>query len=322
MSDRAIMIDFISRYLKDGNERLILAQGPTRKDDIIADVMVCGDELIIESNCPKEESEWITVREVYSQLRWREMPSWEKKEWQRLAFRPEPITSELDTISDLLIDRIVSKLQNKRQPTDREETKLARYRFQRVGSIWHIHFPVGNDVRTTSCEDNKALRQIACLLSNQDRWISSNTLAGHDDLKTLGLIAADSNRRSERRFGSLTIHELQSAFGDKQARVQTSKMQGDIKALEKAENDLEEFIKEYGETPEDFRRVLNQREENKCLAKSFHESVRKSRQRLLKSLRSPMHNMAECADYLEMTIQSEGYGFAYRPPSIAPDWIL
>jgi hypothetical protein len=321
------MIDFIARHLNDGSGRLVLAQGSSRKDNIIADVMVLGDELVIESNCPKEESDWITVREVYSHLRWQTMPVWEQKEWQRAALRPASVApqAQLDAFGDSLAEKIVSRLQNndgRLRPAHIEETNLAPYRFQRVGSIWHIHFPVAGETKTAEFPDSTRLQQMAYLLRNQDRLIPSETLAGHVDLETLGLIAADSKRRAEPRYGSLTVDTLELALNEKQARVMAARMRGDVEAEMKAEDDLENFKKTYGETRKDFWRLLNQKEEDDSLAKSFHESVRKNRVRLLSTLRQPKYMMQECADYLEMTVRPEGNGFAYRPPSPAPDWIL
>ena len=327
MSDKTTMIEFISRHLNDGCERLVLAQGYTRRDDIVADVMVCGDELVVESNCPKEESDWITVREIYSHLRWRAMPVWEQKEWLRAVSRPAPATPEaqLDAFGDSLAEKIASRLQKndgRLRPAHIEETKLARHRFQKVGSIWHIHFPVEDRIKVAQFQDSIRWRQMAYLLRNQDRWVPSETLAGHDDLETLGLIAADNNRRAERRYGSLTIEALESALKEKQARVKAARIRGDVEAELKAEDDLENFRTTYGETQKDFWRLLNQKEESHNLAKTFHESVRKNRVRLLSTLREEEHEMQECADYLEMTVRPEGNGFAYRPPSPAPEWIL
>ena len=327
MSDKAMMIDFISRHLNDGCGRLVLAQGSTRKDDIVADVMVFGDELVIESNFPKEESDWITIREVYSHLRWQTMPAWEKKEWHRAVMRSTSVAPQLqlDAFGDSLAEKIVSRLQNndgRLRPAHIEETNLARFRFQRVGSIWHIHFPVEDTVKVAHFQDSIRWQQMAYLLRNQNRWVPSETLAGHDDLETLGLIAADSSRRAERRFGSLTVENLESALNDKKGRVEAARMRGDVEAELKAEDDLEDFRTTYGETNKDFWRLLNQKAESNSLVKSFHESVRKNRIRLLSTLRESKHEMRECADYLEMTVMPEGNGFAYRPPSPAPDWIL
>jgi hypothetical protein len=327
MNDKSKMIDFISHQLNYGCERLVLAQGYTRRDDIVADVMVCGDELVLESNCPKEESDWITVREIYSHLRWRAMPVWEQKEWLRAVSRPAPATPEaqLDAFGDSLAEKIASRLQKndgRLRPAHIEETNLARFRFQRVGSIWHIHFPVAGETKKAEILDSTRWQQMAYLLRNQDRWVPSETLAEHDDLETLGLIAADNNRRAERRYGSLTIDTLESTLNDKQARVKSARMRGDVEAAQKAENDLDDFTTKFGDTHKDFWRLLNQKEDNDSLAKSFHESVRKNRRRLLLAMRQPPYMMQECADYLEMTVRSEGYGFAYRPPSPAPDWIL
>lgn len=327
MNDKSKMIGFISSHLSDGYESLVLAQGSTRHDDIVVDVMVCGDELVIESNCPNEESDWITVREIYGHLRWRAMPVWEQKEWLRAVLRPAPVTPEvqLDAFGDSLADKIASRLQNnfgRQQPVLMKDTSLDRFRFQLVGSIWHIHFPVAGDVKVSQFPDSIRLQQMACLLRNQDRCVPSETLARHDDLETLSLIAADSNRRAERRYGSLTVDALQSALNDKQARVKSARMRGDVEAALKAEDDLEDFKTEYGETKKDFWRLLDKKEENDSLAKSFHESVRKNRRRLLLAMRQPPYMMQECADYLEMTVRPEGFGFAYRPPSPAPDWIL
>lgn len=327
MNDKAKMIEFVSHHLNDEGERIVLSQGASRKEDIIVDVMVLGDELVIESNCPKEESDWINVKEIYHHVRWRTMPAWEQKEWLRATYRRESVAqqTQLDAFGDSLAEKIVSRLQSSvglLLPTKRVETNLAPYRFQKVGTFWHIHFQVGDKIKVAQIPDSVRWRQMACLLYNKNIWVPSETLAGNDDLESLGLIAADRTHRSEPRFGNLTVETLQSVLQDKQDRLESARMCGDVDAASKAEDEFESFKKNFGETQKDFRRLISQREGNQNLAKSFHESVRKNRLRLLSALRNTEYKMQECADYLEMTVQPEGCGFAYRPPSPAIDWIL
>lgn len=78
MSDRQRMISFISSQVLEGERSVVLGGDPGGQ--IVAHVMVYGDDIEIASNCP----EWATLREVYEHFRWNSMTSWE----QQAAIRP------------------------------------------------------------------------------------------------------------------------------------------------------------------------------------------------------------------------------------------
>ncbi len=78
MSDRRKMIAFISSQLPHAERTVILGNG--KGGQVVAHVMVAGDDIEIASNCP----EWATLREVYDHFRWNSMTSWE----QKAAIRP------------------------------------------------------------------------------------------------------------------------------------------------------------------------------------------------------------------------------------------
>ncbi len=66
------MIAFISSQLPDGEGTVALGGDSTGRTT--AHVRVLGDDIEIVSNDP----EWVTLREVYGQLRWDSMPGWEQ----------------------------------------------------------------------------------------------------------------------------------------------------------------------------------------------------------------------------------------------------
>jgi len=72
MSDRQRMISFISSQVPEGERSVVLGGDPGGQ--IVAHVMVVGDDIEIASNCP----EWVTLREVYEHFRWNSMASWEQ----------------------------------------------------------------------------------------------------------------------------------------------------------------------------------------------------------------------------------------------------
>jgi hypothetical protein len=291
MDDKSKMIDFISSQLPDGYGRLILAEG------IVVDVMVCDDELLIEPVGSGEDFEWISYREIYEHLRWHAMPGWEQRKWLR---RTMPIVPSAQVAA--------------------VPSNVIRYRFQKVGKIWHIHFPVGDEVKIRKFRDSVGLQRMAMLLAAKDRWVPSTTLFGIDDQETLGIIAANSVLYPERRYGVVTVKQLEMALGAAESRVESAKLKGDINAQINAEDELEKFKNEYGATPKDFFRLLKRKEYDTNDEKTIHDSVNTNRKRFLTKLCEC--NMKECADHLKRNVISEGYGFAYRTQGPAPDWVL
>lgn len=79
MSDRQRMVSFISSQVSDGEKSVVLGNG--QGGQVVAHVMVAGDDIEIASNCP----EWATLREVYDHFRWNSMTSWEQKAAIHLA---------------------------------------------------------------------------------------------------------------------------------------------------------------------------------------------------------------------------------------------
>ncbi len=309
------MIDFITRWLPDGQSTLALAHG------ITVDVTVCGDYLEIDSHCP----EWVSVREIYEHLRWQAIPEWEKDEWFRgvaarakLAFTPSH--SRLEIVAERL-EKLAFQAEKRCVETIVDDDPiLAPYRFQKVGAIWYVHFLVNGMVRKAHFNNSLPFRQMALVLRQPNRPIPYETLASRDDIETLGLIAADRNQRSSRRYGNLTVLQLQDALKSREERLVLARTCGDLDAVAKAVDDIERFHKDYGKDEKDFLRVIRQTEEAHSLGKSFYNSVRQNRLRLFKKLKD--NNMKECADYLRVTVTLDGHGYLYRPPWPSPNWIL
>lgn len=142
MSDRSKMIRFISSHLPDGEGLVTLGwdgDGP-----ITAHVRVLGDDVEIASNCP----EWVTLREVYDQLRWSAMPSWEQRQViRRHSARGEPPSA----------DRL-EKL------ADRIEDYLAVARHDGHGTAKHVSKPVHQSVGTPVADQTMTTRDVARFL--------------------------------------------------------------------------------------------------------------------------------------------------------------
>ena len=330
MNDKSKMIDFISHHLNYECERLVLAQGYTRRDDIVADVMVCGDELVIESNCPKEESDWITVREIYSHLRWRAMPVWEQKEWLRAVSRPAPATPEaqLDAFGDSLADKIASRLQNNNAllVTD---SNLAPYRFQRDGEIWAVHFTVGQTMVRKHFEHHVGFPYLARLLESPHRGIESLDLAEQADPGTLELIEVERQQSIMERHDPAAITSYKESLTTLKAQRIAAQYKGnnaEIDVLTDKIDELETFLlpgKKKGAEP-NFSTLQRQQEGKSKLELSIHKTVSTAIRRAKQKIRNK--DMKDLADYLDRTVFPEGkgygYAYAYRPPAPAPEWVV
>jgi excisionase family DNA binding protein len=119
MSDRQKMIRFISSQLPHGEG--VVTLGGDSTGWINAHVRVMGDDIEIISDWP----EWVTLREVYCQLRWDAMPGWEQTVMLRSgqARAKAPAESRLEHVASRMEAYLasVAKSGGDIQPTVRKE---------------------------------------------------------------------------------------------------------------------------------------------------------------------------------------------------------
>ncbi len=201
-----------------------------------------------------------------------------------------------------------------------DEPKLCPYRFQRVGVIWHIHFPVNGNVRKTEMRDSASLRQMGYLLRHPDHPVPYEVLSGHDDFESQVIIASEKNLRPERLLPGITVEQIQAARATLLIEMEAAKECGDEDRKHNAQQRLAKFDETMGTDEEHYQRFLRKTEDVKSLMTTCRKSVCKNRERLLKALSSEKHDMSECATFLEKHVRPEGNALVYRPPLSPPEW--
>ncbi len=296
-SDRRKMIDYISSQLPEGEGEFVLASGGD--GDIIAKIMICGDNLEIESNCP----EWVDLREVYEHIHWRQIPAWE----QRALLFGKTLPSRL---ADL----------QKRHNDLAAIADPFPFMFRQVGEIWVVHFTVAGVLKIGLFKDHIGLQQYSMTLANQDRVMSSKELDGDTTIEKRMLIASEKNRKAEPLFGDISIETIQKAFENLNDKLAAARENGDFEAMDRAEDEIAQLKKQLGENNKGFYRKLRENLNDSSLEKTTHKSVSANLRRARQLLRD--NNMEEVAEFLKRNVLSEGYCFAYRPLSPAPKWQL
>ncbi|WP_437191379.1 hypothetical protein [Planctomicrobium sp. SH527] len=309
-NDHARMVGFIARMLPEGQATLVLANGQPG-DEVVADVTVCGDYLEIESNLP----EWVSVREVYDHLRWTFMPSWEQREWLRK-----------ETVMDMFVNATLAGITNR---LDRlEQANLQRscsneilaektqYRFELVGNMWVVQY---QDERA-NLPNAVGFQRIAQLLTSPDRAISSTQLDGLNNAEALAIIASDKNTKPLPKLDGISLKAMLDSHNRLIERCESKRRWGDNESLEQAEEALARFEDEFGNCENDFKRCLKESDYNHNLEHQCHNTVSRSLQRGIISLRE--HGLQKFAAYLTRFIRPEGTAYAYRPFLPKPDWRL
>lgn len=292
IADRQKMIDFIASQVGD-EATFTLANGPDGA--ITAHVMAYDDEIVISSNCP----EWASVREIYRHLRWHTMPAWEQWQWLRGQ-------------ASLAMGDAYLKY---------HEEHLARYRFQQVGEIIVVHFPEGGEVKRTLFKSHRGLLHFRALLNRADRPIKCIELAGEANVETEMLIASQRNWSNQNPLDDWTLDTFRNAHNILKDRYSAARERGDIDAMTRAEEEIEQFELLMGKDEKEFLRRNRRTEQGSALERTMYKTVHTAMRRALKNLRE--QGMNDCANHLERYVRPEGFAFAYRPPTeSSPDWLL
>lgn len=205
------------------------------------------------------------------------------------------------------------------------EDAIQPYRFQKDGETWTMSFSVEGTVKQRVFNDHRGFHHYAQLLANPHRVVESVQLAGEANKETLALI------ESERRFSDLARHDDFSLQDYKDAleflkdQHQSAKLKGDIMEMDHIEARIERFEKvlwpgkEKGVKPS-FMTLGRQKEGKSKRGLTIHKTVATAMRRAVEKLIAG--GMDEMARFLEMTVNPEGYGFAFRPLAPSPEWLL
>lgn len=318
--DQRKMITFISRMLPEGYGRLTLA------DDITAEVTVCGDFLEIESNCP----EWVDVRQVYDHLRWDQMPGWEQAEWIRSVAAiaaPTPI-SRLEHIADRfehVFSRLSFEPQAAKYAEDNANADQAPFRFQWDGVNWIIHFRVNGVVKPKRLGKSRGLQHYAQLLAKPHQAIQSVELAGFADAETLALIGSETHFSNDKQHDTEAIQTYRLALDLLKEQRESAKLNGDLMEMEERDAEINKLQHELwpgefkGEQPS-FTTLKRQTLGKSKTALTIHKTVSKAMGRAIELLIE--NGMGEVARFLEMSVNTEGHAYSYRPTAPEPEWVL
>lgn len=297
MSDRAKMMQFISSQLPDGEGRLVLAHGTSPGNDIIADVMVCGDDLDIQSNCP----EWVTDREVYEHLRWQTMPAWEQ--WARI--RTDGEASRAVELKNRLEAHLAT-------------TNVAPYRFQKIRQMWTVEF--ADVVRVFKI--HRGFQHYATLLANPNRRVPSMELAGRLDVIACGIATAEEACGQMFQHDKQAVKDYRQTLAKLRQEQEAAKQRGDNEEMRRKADDiaeLEKFL--WGDGKRTYTRLLRKKLGKRTRQQQIHSSVGQAMRRAITELIA--EGMGKCAEFLERyIIPEDGESFTYRPPSPAPEWHL
>jgi hypothetical protein len=318
--DQRKMITFISRMLPEGYGRVTLA------DEITAEVTVCGDYLEIESNCP----EWVDVRQIYDHLRWDGMPGWEQAEWIRSVAAiavPTPI-SRLENIADRfehVFSRLSFEPEAAKYAGDNVNADQAPFRFQWDGVNWIIHFKANGVVKRKPLRKDRGLQHYAQLLAKPHHDIQSVELAGHNNSETLALIKSEMQFSDIHRHDAKAIQDYKRVLGLFKEQRESARRNGDVMEMEEVDSQIKKLEGELwpggfkGEQSK-FTTLKRQTLGKSKTAQRIHKTVSKAMGRAIELLIE--NEMGEVARFLEMSVNGEGYAYAYRPSDPEPEWLL
>ena len=203
------------------------------------------------------------------------------------------------------------------------EDELAHYRFQRVGEMWLLHFSVNGAVKQGIFKDHRGFQHYAKLLSAPDRTIESVELAGLADPDTLALIEDDRLYTDIERNDKVSRKLYKNALAMLKEQQLTARSKGDLVDMERLDEQIEHLTNELWpgggkRTTTTLRRQTIRRTPTEL---KIHRTVGTAMRRSIETLRDE-RRMNELADFLERNVNPDGYGFAYRPISPHPEWLL
>jgi len=208
------------------------------------------------------------------------------------------------------------------------EDELAPYRFQRVGEMWEINYAISGVVKRGVFKDHRGLQHYAKLLANPHTAVKSVQLAGKTDEQTLAIIQGEKELSSIKRHDAASIETYKGALELLKEQLESAKLKSDVMEMERLEHDIDQLTNilwpgtTKGTKPK-FNTLHRQTIGKSKTEEKIHDAVATAMRRAIETLiDSKRGKMVELARFLEMSVNPDGYAFAYRPVAPEPGWLL
>jgi hypothetical protein len=209
------------------------------------------------------------------------------------------------------------------------EDELAPYRFQKVGERWVTHFTVDGVVKRGDFNDYRGLQHYAQSLAAPHRKINCIELAGLANTETLDTIERERHYSSIERNDPKAVATYKAAIRLLEDKKEAARLSGDMMEMERLGDQRDQLVNvlwpgkakaDQKRTKLNFKTLGRQTLGKSKTARKIQSTVRTAMSRAIETLRDG--KMDELAHFLEMTVVAEGDGFAYRPVTPEPDWLL
>jgi len=208
------------------------------------------------------------------------------------------------------------------------EDDLHPYRFQKVGEMWDINYAVNGVVKRGVFKNYRGLQHYAQLLASPHKRIDSVVLAGKADTQTLSIIAGERQFLDNERHDEVSIETYKRALELLEEQHHTAKLKGDSVEIERLEGRIDSLVNDLwpGKTKGtklNFNTLRRQTIGKSKTETNIHDAVGTAMRRAIATLIDGKRGkMVELARFLEMTVNPDGHGFAYRPLAPEPEWLL
>lgn len=205
------------------------------------------------------------------------------------------------------------------------EDSLQPYRFQKVGELWEISYAVNGAVKRGVFKDHRGLQHYAQLLASPHKRIDSVVLAGKADTQTLAIIESERQFLDNERHDEAAIETYTRALELLEEQHYSAKLKGDSMNMELLDGQIDRLKSELSPgKPKGTKpsvNTLRRQTIGKSKAEArIHDTVGTAMRRAIETLIEGQ--MDDLARFLEMNVNPDGYGFAYRPLPSAPGWLL
>lgn len=205
------------------------------------------------------------------------------------------------------------------------EDDLASHRFQKVGEMWIVQYPVNGTVKQTLLRDHKGLHHYARLLAAPHRAISSIELAGVRTEQGLSILDAEASSSSIERHDDDAIAKYREAFDLLDQQRESAQQDGNVDRVEEIDEQiiqLQKLLWPEGKPTKFAYKSLGRQKEGMCsrrntIHRSVATAIRRANQTIIDG------GLPEAVRFLESFVVAEsGNSFAYRPIAPEPEWLL
>lgn len=191
--------------------------------------------------------------------------------------------------------------------------------------MWVIHYAVNGVIKRGIFKNLRGLQHYAQLLARPRHSIHSVQLDGSADTDRLHLNGIDRQFSDIDRHDGEAIQNYLNLLESMKEKHAAAKYKGDIMEMERIDEDTEAIEcllwpgKKKGVEPK-ISTLRRQKLGKPKTELTIHRTVGTAMRRAIESLIEGQ--MGELAQFLEMSVNPEGYSFAYRPLAPEPKWLL